>query len=246
MQLTSRVKRMCAGQSPPLDQRLRRAINLRPVGDESGSNWLFNDLMLVFIDESGDPGFKVKDGSSPVFVAAMVIVHNKQDALRVENKVKEAQEKARAFPEVKFNKMTHRGRDEFFDTVRDMPFSVRAIVVQKEVIYSKKLKQDNEAFYNFFVRQMMQHDNETLNNAKVIIDGSGDREFRNTLKRFLRRQLGQRLRDVKFGRSESDSLIQLADMCAGAIARSYRSDRAHRLRWRRKLSRRIDDIWEFT
>ena len=29
--------------------------------------------MLVFIDESGDPGFKIEKGSSPVFVTAMVI-----------------------------------------------------------------------------------------------------------------------------------------------------------------------------
>jgi hypothetical protein len=29
--------------------------------------------VLVFIDESGDPGFKLERGSSPVFVVAMVI-----------------------------------------------------------------------------------------------------------------------------------------------------------------------------
>jgi hypothetical protein len=28
---------------------------------------------LVFIDDSGDPGFKIKKGSSPVFVIALVI-----------------------------------------------------------------------------------------------------------------------------------------------------------------------------
>ena len=30
-------------------------------------------LMLVFIDESGDPGFSLERGASPIFVAAMVI-----------------------------------------------------------------------------------------------------------------------------------------------------------------------------
>jgi hypothetical protein len=28
--------------------------------------------MLVFIDESGDPGFKLKKGSSPIFVVTLV------------------------------------------------------------------------------------------------------------------------------------------------------------------------------
>jgi hypothetical protein len=37
-------------------------------------HWALEGLgMLVFIDESGDPGFKLDGGSSPVFVAAMVI-----------------------------------------------------------------------------------------------------------------------------------------------------------------------------
>jgi hypothetical protein len=36
--------------------------------------------MLVFIDESGDPGFKLDSGSSPVFVAAMVIFADRNAA----------------------------------------------------------------------------------------------------------------------------------------------------------------------
>ena len=36
--------------------------------------------MLVYIDESGDAGFKVDQGSSPVFVAAMVIFGDAGDA----------------------------------------------------------------------------------------------------------------------------------------------------------------------
>ena len=36
--------------------------------------------MLVYIDESGDAGFRVDRGSSPVFVAAMVIFDSADDA----------------------------------------------------------------------------------------------------------------------------------------------------------------------
>ncbi len=45
--------------------------------------------MLVFIDESGDPGFKLAHGSSPVFVVAMVIVHGREDASAIEAKIRE-------------------------------------------------------------------------------------------------------------------------------------------------------------
>jgi hypothetical protein len=40
-------------------------------------------------------------------------------------------------------------------------------------------------------------------------------------------------------------LVQLVDMCAGAIARSYRADRKNRDRWRQMLAPRINDVWDF-
>ncbi len=36
--------------------------------------------MLVFIDESGDAGFKLERGSSPLFVAAVVIFSSDENA----------------------------------------------------------------------------------------------------------------------------------------------------------------------
>jgi hypothetical protein len=92
---------------------------------------------------------------------------------------------------------------------------------------------------------MMAHDNGTLGQAKVVIDGSGDREFRRRLAAAFRRQLGNRLKDLKFSDSLSDPLVQLADMCAGAIAWSYRTDRADAARWRTVLAPRINDVWDF-
>jgi len=45
--------------------------------------------------------------------------------------------------------------------------------------------------------------------------------------------------------SRGDTLVQLADMCVGAIARSYREDRKDNDRWRKMLLPRIDDVWDF-
>jgi hypothetical protein len=82
--------------------------------------------------------------------------------------------------------------------------------------------------------------------AKVIIDGSGDREFRQTLSTAIRRKVREgAVRDCRFSDSKTDPLIQLADMCAGAIARSFRADRRDAHRWRDMLRARIDDVWRF-
>lgn len=201
--------------------------------------------MLVFIDESGDPGFKLHRGSSPIFAAAMVIFEDGNAAQATEATIQDAMAALGVRPEFKFNKSRAEIRDAFFQAVRDSPFMVRAIVVRKDVIRSTHLRSDKERFYSYFVRQMMTHDGGTLDDAKVIIDGSGDRRFRNELKAYLRRQLGNKLRDVKVAKSHSEPLVQLADMCVGAIARSYRTDRKDSARWRHMLGPRIADVWDF-
>ena len=114
--------------------------------------------MLVFIDESGDPGFRTERGSSPIFVAAMVVFENDEDARTTEAVIRDATTRLRVRPEFKFNKCSYPVRDGFFQAVRGCPFIVRAIVVRKEVIHSAHLKTDKEDFYRFFVRQMMSHD----------------------------------------------------------------------------------------
>ena len=148
--------------------------------------------------------------------------------------------------EFKFNKCNNKIRDLFFEAVSPCDFTVRAIVVKKELIFSSRLKTSKEGFYEYFVKQMMKHDDGALCNAKVAIDGSGDRAFRRDLNAALRRRLGKgTIKEVRFKDSESDLLIQLADMCVGAIARSYRKNRVDAWRWRKMLGGHVDDVWDF-
>jgi hypothetical protein len=203
--------------------------------------------MLVFIDESGDAGFKVDKGSSPIFVVAMAIFDQDEHAKHAQSCIDAcANDCNLGRSEFKFNKCSFELRDKFFAAVSDCTFKVRAIVVRKEIIFSPRLKAEKENFYEFFVKKMMQHDNDTLQNAKVIIDGSGEREFRRNLNTQLRRRLAKgAVKDIRFRDSQSDRLVQLADMCAGAIARSYRTDRDHPKRWRTMLRSKIHDVWDF-
>jgi hypothetical protein len=95
---------------------------------------------------------------------------------------------------------------------------------------------------------MMTNDGGDLKDAKVVIDGSGDREFKRQFKAYLRRNISvDCVRDLELKDSVRDSLIQLADMTAGAIARSYKTDRGQADRWRKQLlaAKQIGDIWEF-
>ncbi|MGE5562414.1 MAG: DUF3800 domain-containing protein [Bacillota bacterium] len=203
--------------------------------------------MLVLIDESGDPGFKLQKGSTPVFVVAMVIFDRFEDAEQAGFLIRELCSRVGHRAEFKFNKCSDDVRDQFFAAVTKCSFRVRALVVLKARIYSTKLRSDTEAFYSYCVKSLMRFDNGTLRKARIKIDGSGDRKFKTALATYLRRHLRDgAVQSIKFADSRRDALIQLADMAAGAIARSYREgDRAQHARWRAMLKRQIDDVWEF-
>ena len=201
--------------------------------------------MLVFMDESGDPGFRLGKGSSPVFAVAMVIFTGADAAQATAERVASLQRELGVKPEFKFSKASDDIRDKFFRGIVGCPFIVRAIAVKKRTIRSDNLKEHKDRFYNYFVKQMMKYDGGILSRASVRIDGSGERVFRRELRVHLSRALGDRIKDVRFSDSRSDPLIQLADMCAGAIARSRREDRPDAARWLRQLQPRVEDIWDF-
>lgn len=204
--------------------------------------------MLVLIDESGDPGFKLTRGSSPHFVVAMVIFDDYEEAERASLLIEQARRSLRVTREFKFSGSHNNVRDGFFSAVSSVKFRLRALVVDKQIIYSSKLREDTDCFYNFFVQMLIRYDNGSLANASVKIDGSGDREFKRQLQVYLRKQLPQgSVKKLKFVDSSKDNLVQLADMCAGAIARARRADDRRNARWLDMLrtARQVEDLWDF-
>lgn len=202
--------------------------------------------MLVFIDESGDPGFKLSKGSSPTFVVCLVAFQDRESAASARVAISKAAETHRVFPEFKFANSRPYVRDAFFEAIAPIQFCIRAIVVRKERIYSNTLRTDKERFYGFFVKSMLKFDNGLLKDARVMLDGSGDRSFRNELSGYLRRHTEKgAIKKFVFADSRSDNLVQLADMCTGAIARSYRNDRSDARRWRDMIETKIEDVWDF-
>jgi hypothetical protein len=202
--------------------------------------------LLVLIDESGCPGFKLDKGSTPYFVVAMVIFDDFFNAEKASNNICKLRESLGVKPEFKFNKSSNKTRDIFFETIGQHKFKVRALVAEKRIIYSQYLRSRKQNFYNFFVRNLMAYDGQNLNNAIVKIDGSGNKEFQKVMLGYLRNQIGSsKVNKFKTVDSKKDNLIQLADMVVGAIARSYNENRKNGYRWLKMLEPRIDNIWLF-
>lgn len=204
--------------------------------------------MLVLIDESGCPGFKLNKGSTPYFVVAMVIFNDLIEAEKTSKIITELRKSLRVHHEFKFNKTCPKVKDAFFESLIKVNFKIRALVVKKNDIYSTHIRDNTERFYNYFIQMLMRHDGAILNNATIKIDGRGNAELKKALSAYLRQQIKPtKIKKIKFVDSKTDSLIQLADMCVGAIARSYNPDRQDSKFWLQKLAGmgKIEDIWNF-
>lgn len=207
--------------------------------------------MLVFIDDSGDPGFKFDKGSSRYFVIACLIFQDELEALKVKVAIKDLRRELK-FPdniEFKFFKSRSITKFAFLKAINKFDFNVRAIVVNKSIIRSNELKNNKNSFYSYIIKMVLQHSNGDILDAKIRIDGSGDRIFRKNFLTYLRKQLnsGQKrlVRNCKLLDSKSDELIQVADMIAGSIRRSYEGTKSDAQEYKKIIKKHITDEWTF-
>lgn len=206
--------------------------------------------MLVFIDDSGDPGFKLEKGSSKVFIITLVIFDDNLEAEKTSVAIKELRRKLKVsdYYEFKFNKCSPKFKKNFIDTVKSFKYRVRAIVVDKNIIYSQRLKNYKEDFYNYIIMQVLKHSEGYIRNASLKFDKRGEKTLRDNLRVYLSRELDNKskkfFKDLKFVDSKENTLIQLTDMVAGSIF-AYYSGKDKKYLEILKGSKRIENIWVF-
>lgn len=204
--------------------------------------------MLIFIDDSGDPGFRIEKGSSVYFVIALVIFDDELEAEKTSVAIKELRRKLKLSDlfEFKFNKTNKKFRNTFIYTIRPFKFRIRAIVAKKDIIQSPRLRGSKENFYNYIIMQVFKQSH-GIKNAKLRFDKRGERALRNELRVYLSRELDNKnkqiFHDLKFVDLRQNTLIQLADMTAGSIYSYYTKDKSYLEKL--KNTKRVEDIWEF-
>lgn len=187
-------------------------------------------IMLVFIDESGDPGLKLEQGSSKYFTVALVVFEENDEALACDQKIELLKRELGWKPgsEFHFKNNSDRVRKAFLQAVAPYNFFYYGIVLNKD---PKKLWgdgfRDKQSFYKYACGLVFENAKPKLSEATVIIDASGSLDFKNQLTKYLRRKLNEQedsqskiINNVKMQRSESNNLLQLADYVAGVINRS--------------------------
>lgn len=206
---------------------------------------------LVFIDDSGDPGFKLDKGSSSHFVITCVIFDDPLDAEETALHIKKfrrdlgwSQER-----EFKFNKTKKSLVKELLQIVANCKFSVRAICIDKSLVRSHELRNKQDSFYNYAIKEVLSK-SDKLTSASIHLDGHSGREYKKSAITYLRREVNaksRKIKKVKFVDSKTDNLIQLADLVAGSILRSTQLNKSDKNEYLKILndSGRIDDVWYF-
>lgn len=198
--------------------------------------------MLVFVDESGDAGMKGKQGTSQLFVITAVIFEENEEAEECDRIIEETKKKMfkNTAAEFHFSKCSDDLRQRFFEAVAGSQFFYLSFVLNKQKIWGPGF-QDKSSFYKYTASLLFENAKPHLKGASVTIDRCGNREFRQQLERYLKRKINTHhevIRKVKSEPSNSNNLLQLADMICGAVARSFREDKEDPNRFRKIIGLR--------
>lgn len=208
-----------------------------------------NTGQLIFIDDSGDPGFKTDRGASRMFVIACIVFDSPYTAEFASAGIKVLKEKLgwKQIREFKFHRATEEQKDVFFKNIKNYDFRIRAVVVDKTKITEPELKK-SDSFYNDIITSVLQRF-EDMNNARIRLDGSGSKDFRRRSTSNLRKNLNQnkqyKVANFALEDSRDSALIQLADMVVGSIRAKYDPDKKIKQDYLRIIKSKIDDIWEY-
>ena len=202
--------------------------------------------MIIFVDESGDPGLKIDRGSSRYLILAFVIFDSHKDALQTTKRLNKFRKKYKysSSYEFKFNKTKKSIKIDFLKYVNKCNFSIRTIILDKEILGDEFQGITQNNIYEICLRILLK---ETIGNhieIKLRIDGKVDRELRKSIKTSLRIYLKEEVKskilmDLKIVDSKTDDLIQLSDMVVGSIRRSFSYDKSDSVLYKRIIDEKI-------
>jgi hypothetical protein len=186
--------------------------------------------MLVFIDESGDPGLEVSQGASAYFTVSLVVFEDADEAVACDQRIELLRREIGWKPgsEFHFHRNSDKIRDAFLKAVQPYSFFYYGIVINKAKLYGEGFK-NKESFYKYACRLVFENAKEKLHDATVILDQSGSEDFRNQLRTYLKKHMNDQknklINKVKMQDSARNNLLQLADYVASVINRSVQQQK---------------------
>jgi hypothetical protein len=219
-----------------------------------GSGPVSSAVVHVYIDDSGDAGFRLESGSSRFIVMAACLFFTSDAIEDAVTRIEGCREKNRQRREFKYSKTRDGIRSCFFECTEDARYSVRTIVIDKLDIRSPHLRTHPADMKSHAIYQLLTHHDGWIQDAKIVVDGQDSKPFGMSDQRYFTDNVNRKcrgtVREVEFVDSRDSVPIQLADMTAGAVHRHVRTDDKHdsthyRTFARRTIRRKGGSFWRF-
>jgi len=181
----------------------------------------------IWIDESGDCGFKFDKGSSEFLIIVMVYFVGNFNDNKIESIFENLKSRLNLTKdyEFKFSRCKNKFREEFLKTITDLPIRYKAIIINKKKIEPAELRLQPQQLYCELIRRLLYDNKPPLKKAIMIIDEAvakiHSREFNSILRKYLSKNIISKIRQK---RSKNNIMIQIADMIAGSIFRKYKKN----------------------
>lgn len=202
--------------------------------------------MLIFMDESGDTGFKLNRVSSRYFVLTAVIFDSLEAAEKANEAVKEVRKELKRSESLEFKFSTgtnDRAKELFLRKLSRCEFRYRSVVIDKKLLMQRE-PDPKESIYMLVADQLFLRAKSRIKNATVFVDlitKSFVQDFNKYLRIRLNTDIEKLIGEIKHKNSKNNNLLQLADMVCGAIYRKYNRDDD---RFYKLIKKREEDLWK--
>jgi len=183
--------------------------------------------MIIFIDESGDPGFKVSRGSSRYFVLSCLIFDDEKKMVQMNEDIINFR-RLHKIPdnyEFKFNNLSKENRCAFLNNIKNNSFIISALIVDKGALISNEGMKIKNLNYEYLLGILLDKIITTDGIYDLRIDGSMTKNLKHVFKSRIRKYSSHKIKlHMHVLNSKNDLLIQVADMIAGSIAKNLSSN----------------------
>ncbi|MDR7078110.1 hypothetical protein J2Y03_003160 [Neobacillus niacini] len=188
-----------------------------------------NDIQYAFINEFGHYGFDFNQPeTSTHFVIASILVKGSDKEI-LEQEVEKIKLKHFQTEEFDERKLDDTLRMEILQDLKDLPFKVYAYVIDKRKIREDSGVTYEKTFIKFFNRMVFDDLYRTFDTLDLVVDEQESKEFMQEFSAYVKEKCIPDLFNYStfgFNHSQSEILLELAELIAGTIAIGY--DAKHR------------------
>ena len=202
---------------------------------------------FLFLDESGNT--TLKDASSNHLVIGTVLVVDHENLISLTDAMNEFRTKLgwKELQEIKFMLTKKSIIIDLLKFIQQFEFEVYGLVIDKRKITALQQLEMDKSLYNYVIKELLIR--LKLTDPVIFIDGVAHKKQAERIRTYLRQNLRQHgvvKSKIRFVDSRKEVLIQLADVVAGSIARSYSERKANNKEYIKLLEPKIVEIYEIT